>query len=235
MVFTEIKNSAELKELLFSFSDIKYKSFQLSLIPGYECDRMIGIRVPILRKIASGISKTEYAKDFLNTLPHEYYEEYLIHAFLINGLRSYSQTIDALEAFLPHVDNWACCDALSPASFKKNDNKEDLTENIKRWLKSERAYTVRFAVGMMMKFFLDDAFTPEFPELASKIKSDEYYINMMIGWYFATGLAKRYSDFVTFLENRLLSPAAHNMTVRKARESFRISNEQKEYLKSLKI
>ena len=223
MVFTEIKNSAELKELLFSFSDIKYKSFQLSLIPGYECDRMIGVRVKNKKKIASGISKTEYAKDFLNTLPHEYYEEYLIHAFLINGLRSYSQTIDALEAFLPHVDNWACCDALSPASFKKNDNKEDLTENMKRWLKSERTYTVRFA------------FTPEFPELASKIKSDEYYINMMIGWYFATGLAKRYNDFVTFLENRLLSPAAHNMTVRKARESFRISNEQKEYLKSLKI
>ena len=222
-----------LQRQLFAMADLSYKAFHCSLIPTVDEDTVIGIRTPVLRKFAADFAKTEEAAAFLRDLPHRYYEENNLHGFLLEKIKDYDTLIAELNRFLPHVNNWATCDLISPKIFPKH--REELLEQIRIWIRDEHTYTVRFAVGMLMKFYLDDAFDPAFPELVAKIRSEEYYINMMIAWYFATALAKQYDAILPYLENRRLDPWTHNKTIQKAIESRRITPEQKSLLRSLKI
>ena len=222
-----------LRQQLFTMADPSYKSFHCALIPTVDPDTVIGIRTPVLRKFAAEFAKTEDAAAFLRDLPHSYYEENNLHGFLLEKIKDYDTLIAELNRFLPHINNWATCDLISPKIFPKH--REELLEQIRIWVRDEHTYTVRFAVGMLMKFYLDDAFDPAFPELVAKIRSEEYYINMMIAWYFATALAKQYDAILPYLENRRLDPWTHNKTIQKAIESRRITPEQKSLLRSLKI
>ena len=222
-----------LRQQLFAMADPSYKSFHSALMPTVDPDTVIGIRTPMLRKFAADFAKTENAAAFLRDLPHRYYEENNLHGFLLEKIRDYDTLIAELNRFLPHINNWATCDLISPKIFPKH--REELLEQIRIWVRDEHTYTVRFAVGMLMKFYLDDAFDPAFPELVAKIRSEEYYINMMIAWYFATALAKQYDAILPYLENRRLDPWTHNKTIQKAIESRRITPEQKSLLRSLKI
>ena len=222
-----------LQRQLFAMADLSYKAFHCSLIPTVDEDTVIGIRTPVLRKFAADFAKTEEAAAFLRDLPHRYYEENNLHGFLLEKIKDYDTLIAELNRFLPHINNWATCDLISPKIFPKH--REELLEQIRIWIRDEHTYTVRFAVGMLMKFYLDDAFDPAFPELVAKIRSEEYYINMMIAWYFATALAKQYDAILPYLENRRLDPWTHNKTIQKAIESRRITPEQKSLLRSLKI
>ena len=222
-----------LRQQLFTMADPSYKSFHCALIPTVDPDTVIGIRTPVLRKIAAEFAKTEDAAAFLRDLPHSYYEENNLHGFLLEKIKDYDTLIAELNRLLPHINNWATCDLISPKIFPKH--REELLEQIRIWVRDEHTYTVRFAVGMLMKFYLDDAFDPAFPELVAKIRSEEYYINMMIAWYIATALAKQYDAILPYLENRRLDPWTHNKTIQKAIESRRITPEQKSLLRSLKI
>ena len=222
-----------LRQQLFAMADPSYKSFHSALMPTVDPDTVIGIRTPMLRKFAADFAKTENAAAFLRDLPHRYYEENNLHGFLLEKIRDYDTLIAELNRFLPHINNWATCDLISPKIFPKH--REELLAQIRIWIRDEHTYTVRFAVGMLMKFYLDDAFDPAFPELVAKIRSEEYYINMMIAWYFATALAKQYDAILPYLENRRLDPWTHNKTIQKAIESRRITPEQKSLLRSLKI
>ena len=217
---------------LFEMQDLKYREFHSRLMPTVEKEKVIGVRTPELRKFAKEISKTDYAKDFLKILPHEYYEENNLHAFLIEEIGDYDLCIAELNRFLPYVDNWATCDMMRPKIFKKHLS--ELLDEIGKWLCSKDTYTVRFGIEMLMVYFLDDKFSHEYPETVSKIRSDEYYIKMMIAWYFATALSKRYDDVLPYLEQNRLDTDTHNKTIRKAVESYRISDEKKNYLRTLK-
>lgn len=217
---------------LFTLQDLIYRDFQSRLIPTVEPEAMIGVRTPELRRLARELGKTPESAQFIQILPHKYYEENNLHAFLIEQIRDYKTCASALDAFLPYVDNWATCDLMSPKIFKKH--LPELLEKIREWLKSNKTYTVRFAVGMLMGFYLDEQFEPEYPELVAGIKSKEYYVNMMIAWYFATALVKQYDAARPFIEQGRLEIWTHNKTIQKAVESLRISEEKKVYLKSLK-
>ena len=219
-------------EQLFSMQDEKYKLFNCKLIPTVDPDTMIGVRVPMLRKLAKELNGTTEAQAFLSELPHKYYEENNLHAFLIALTKDYDNCIAELEQFLPYIDNWATCDGLSPKVFKKH--LPELLEHIKVWIASEHTYTVRFAIGMLMQFYLDDAFDKQYTDLVAAVQSEEYYVNMMRAWYFATALAKQYDTAVMYLENQRLDVWTHNKTIQKAIESYRITDEQKQYLRSLK-
>ena len=221
-----------LKEL-FKLQDKKYRDFQVKLIPGSSIDKMIGVRTPDLRKYSKELIKENNYKEFLDELPHNYFDENQLHAFILSEIKDYDECINYINKFLPYVDNWATCDQMSPKVFKKN--KDKLLLEIKKWLKSKDTYTIRFGIGMLMQHYLDDDFKKEYLKLVSKIKSNEYYINMMIAWYFATALAKQYKDTIPYLEDKILDKWTHNKTIQKAIESYRITNEQKEYLRSLKI
>ncbi len=221
------------QERLFALKDEGYRDFHARLIPNIEKDRIIGVRTPELRKFAKELSKSEQKDDFLKILPHIYYEENNLHAFLIETIKDYDECIAALDRFLPFVDNWATCDTMSPKVLGKN--KDRLISDIKRWISSDKTYTIRFGTGMLMKHFLDDDFSDEYPEMVSEIISDEYYINMMIAWYFATALSKQYTSIIPYLENKRLSDWVHNKTIRKAIESYRVTKEQKAYLRTLTI
>ena len=218
---------------LFELQDLKYREFNSKLIPNVNPETIIGVRTPALRKMAKEISKTEDFKEFLNILPHKYYEENNLHGILIENIKDYDTVIDLLDNFLPFIDNWATCDMITPKIFKKNLDK--LYEKINVWLKSEHTYTVRFGIKMLMSFYLDDNFKPEILELVSGVISDEYYINMMIAWYFATAIAKQYDATIPYIEKKRLSKWTHNKTIQKAIESFRINDETKVYLRTLKI
>ena len=194
---------------------------------------MIGVRTPELRKLAKQMLKREEIGVFLRDLPHRYFDEDQLHAFIVSGIKEYGKCMEELMRFLPFVDNWATCDQMSPGVFKKH--KPELLAEIREWLGSEHTYTVRFGIGMLMQHFLDEDFDPAYPELVAGVHSEEYYVNMMIAWYFATALAKQYDDVLPFIEGRRLDPWTHNKTIRKAVESYRISDEQKEYLRSLKV
>lgn len=222
-----------ISEELFKLQDIKYRDFQVKLIPNYSIDIMIGVRTPDLRNYAKKIIKENKYKEFLEELPHKYFDENQLHAFIISEIKDYEKCIIYINKFLPYVDNWATCDQMSPKIFKKN--KVKLIIEIMRWIKSKKTYTVRFGIGMLMQYYLDDDFNPKYLEKVSKIKSKEYYVNMMIAWYFATALAKKYDDAIKYIENNILDKWTHNKTIQKALESYRISSEQKEYLKSLKL
>ena len=226
-------NLNEIRVELFKMQDMDYRDFNSKLIPTVDQESMIGIRTPDLRKYAKQLGKSSDVIEFLQTLPHKYFDENQLHAFIISEIKDFKNCIDEINRFLPYIDNWATCDQLSPKVFKKYHN--ELFEYIKDWLKSDKVYTLRFGIGMLMEHFLDEDFDILYPETVSKIRSGEYYINMMIAWYFATALAKQYESIIPFIENNSLDIWTHNKAIQKAVESLRISDEKKEYLKSLKI
>lgn len=225
--------SDEIRDELFKIQDIVYRDFNSKLIPTVKKEDMIGVRTPELRKYAKKLLKEEGVEDFLHSLPHKYFDENQLHAFIISEIKDFKLCIDELINFLPYLDNWATCDQLSPKIFKKYRN--DLLPHIYEWLKSDKTYTVRFGIGMLMEHFLDEDFKSEYPEMVAAVRSEEYYINMMTAWYFATALAKQYESILPFIEGNKLDTWTHNKSIQKAIESNRINAEQKNYLKGLKI
>ena len=228
---TNIEQS--IQSQLFALQDVKYKQFQCKLMPTVNSETVIGVRTPQLRKMAKELSKTQDFEDFLNILPHTYYEENNLHGMLIETVKDYDKAIDLMENFLPFIDNWATCDMISPKIFKKYPQK--FYEKIKVWLKSDLTYTVRFGVGMLLGFYLDETFKPEMPKLVSSIHSEEYYINMMIAWYFATALVKQYDTVMPYFQEQRLDKWIHNKAIQKSLESYRVNDETKAYLRTLKI
>ncbi len=223
----------QIRDRLFELADPAYGEFQSNLIPGEDKAYFIGVRTPALRSYAKEIYGTPEADEFMKDLPHKYFDENQLHAFLLGRMKPFDTAMEAVETFLPYVNNWATCDQLSPAIFKKNT--DELLNRIRIWICSDHVYTVRFGIGMLMQYFLDDLFDPKYPRMVSEVLSDEYYINMMIAWYFATALAKQYEDIVPYLEENRLPVWVHNKTIQKAVESYRITDEQKEYLRTLRI
>ena len=217
---------------LFDMRDEGYKAFHAKLVPTLDPERIIGVRTPKLRRYAAQISKTPQAAQFMNELPHRYYEENNIHAFLAERIRDFDAAIFELERFLPYIDNWATCDAFVPKAFTKNTDR--LLPFIEKWLKSDNPYTVRYAIGLLMKLYLKENFSEEYPRTVAAVKSDEYYINMMIAWYFATALAFRYDEVFPYIRDGRLGKWVNNKTIQKAVESRRISEEQKAELKRYK-
>ena len=220
---------------LFEMQDFKYRDFHSKLMPTVDKEKVIGVRIPKLRKYASSflkLSSREETNEFMQTLPHQYYEEDNLHAFIIEKIKDYEECIDDLNAFLPYVDNWATCDMMNPKVLKKEP--ERLLEQIKVWLKAKETYVVRFAMGCLMNYYLEENFTTECANLVAEVQSDEYYIQMMQAWYFATALAKQYEQIVPYLLKYKLNMWVHNKTIQKAVESYRITPEQKKYLKTLK-
>ena len=222
----------EIRSRLFELQDTAYRDFQVKLIPGKSSDVMIGVRTPELRKLAKEYIKHPEIGLFLENLPHAYFDEDQLDAFIISEMKDFDSCLEQTKRFLPYIDNWATCDQLSPKVFKKH--KPELVSCCREWIVSEKTYTVRFGIGMLMQHFLDEDFDPSYPELVASVRSEEYYINMMIAWYFATALAKQYETTLPFIENRRLATWTHNKAIQKAIESYRITSEQKEYLRSLK-
>lgn len=217
---------------LYALQDLEYKAFHSKLIPEVPEENIIGIRVSVLRHYAKTIFQRPDTAAFIRTLPHRYYEENNLHALLLEQYTEYDTLMTELERFLPYVDNWATCDMITSRLFKTHT--EELLGPIQNWLSSEHTYTVRFGVEMLMKWYLDAAFRPEYPEWVGQIRSEEYYVKMAVAWYFATALAKQYDAVLPYLEGRKLERWTHNKTIQKAVESYRIAPEQKEYLKTLK-
>lgn len=222
-----------IQEKLFAMQDEKYKAFQSKLMPTVDPDTVIGVRTPQLRKLAKEIAKTEEKQLLLRELPHTYFEENQLHGFVIALEKDFESCLAEVERFLPYIDNWATCDQLSPKVFTKH--REELLPHIDVWLESGHVYTIRFGIGMLMQQFLDDDFDIRYAGKAAAVRSDEYYVNMMIAWYFATALAKQYNAVLPFIEERKLDVWTHNKAIQKAVESYRITPEQKAYLKTLKI
>ncbi|MCR5475219.1 MAG: DNA alkylation repair protein [Lachnospiraceae bacterium] len=225
--------SEDIRKMLFDLQDVKYRDMQVKIIPTVRPDAIIGVRTPELRKLAKEVAGEEGIEDFLNELPHTYFDENQLHAFVISGIKDYTKCMEKVERFLPFVDNWATCDQMSPKIFKKH--RQDLTEKIRSWIASDKTYTVRFGIGMLMEHFLDEDFDLAYPDMVSRIRSEEYYVNMMIAWYFATALAKQYEAVLPFIEEGRLDVWTHNKAIQKSVESYRITQERKEYLKTLKI
>lgn len=222
----------ELREELFKYSDEKFQAFQAKLLPTLEPRTVIGVKTPVLRALASRLYAENDHSELLAALPHEYFEEEQLHAFLISEIKDFELCMEKLNEFLPFVDNWATCDQMSPKCFKKHT--AELLAQIRLWLTSERTYTLRFAIAMLMRYFLDDDFDPEYPRLLSALRTDEYYVKMMIAWYFATALAKQYEAVIPVFENNELEPWTHNKALQKAMESYRIPDERKKYLRTLR-
>ena len=223
----------DIKKELYALQDVDYRDFQSGLIPNVEKDYFIGVRTPELRKLAKVIAKREDIDEFLRELPHSTFDENQLHAFIISEIKDYDKCISEIEQFLPYVDNWATCDQMSPKVFKKN--RALLMERIKEWIVSDKTYTVRFAIGMLMSHFLDEDFDESYLEMVSEVRSEEYYINMMIAWYFATALAKQCEASLPYIQEKRLDPWTHNKAIQKSVESRRITDERKEYLKGLKV
>lgn len=218
---------------LLNLQDKSFADFQSGLLPGIERSSIIGVRLPILRDIAKELIKDGTSKELMKNLPHKFFEENLLHSIFISEMKDFDECVTETDRFLPFVDNWAVCDTMSPKSFKKN--REELLIKIRNWAESREVYTCRFGIKMLMNHFLDGDFREELLQIPASVKSEEYYVNMMIAWFFATALAKQWEPTVKYLENRSLSAWVHNKTIQKARESFRITAEQKAYLKSLKV
>ena len=223
----------EIREELFKLQDLKYRDFQGGLIPGTESDYMIGVRTPELRKLAKTYAKNENVAEFLKDVPHKYFDENQLHAFIVSEIKDFNLCVEEVNSFLPYVDNWATCDQMSPKVFKKN--KKELLTYIEKWMDSKETYTIRFAIGMLMQHFLDEDFDEQYMDRISKVRSEEYYVNMMIAWYFATALAKQYDAAIPYIQEKKLDTWTHNKTIQKAVESYRIDSDTKEYLRSLKI
>lgn len=223
----------ELQQNLFGMRDAAYAAFIAKLTPGFPPSHFIGVRVPLLRTIARSFAKEEAASQrFLSHLPHSYYEEDMLHGMLISLVKDYDRCLDLTDRFLPYVDNWAVCDTLSPKVFAKH--KAQLLENILRWSSSSHTYTCRFGLRMLMTHLLDDSFSADFLEIPAAIRSEEYYVKMMVAWFFATALAKQWEATLPYLENRQLDPWTHRKTIQKAIESYRIPPERKDYLRTLR-
>ena len=223
----------ELQQHLFGMRDAAYAAFIAKLTPGFPPSHFIGVRVPLLRTIARSFAKEEAAsQSFLSHLPHSYYEEDMLHGMLISLVKDYDRCLDLTDRFLPYVDNWAVCDTLSPKVFAKH--KAQLLENILRWSSSSHTYTCRFGLRMLMTHFLDDSFSADFLEIPAAIRSEEYYVKMMVAWFFATALAKQWEATLPYLENRQLDLWTHRKTIQKAIESYRIPPERKDYLRKLR-
>ncbi len=221
-----------IRERLLALQEPENAAFQAKLTPGIPREKFLGVRVPEIRKLEKQIRNTAECEAFLNTLPHEYYDENLLHSVMISNMKDYNAVIAAIEKFLPYMDNWAVCDTLRPVIFKKK--KEGLMDKIQEWIASKETYTCRFGIDMLMTYYLDQDFLPEYLELPTSIHSGEYYVNMMIAWYYATALAKQWDDTIPYLEEKRLDLWVHNKTIQKACESYRITDEQKAYLRTLK-
>lgn len=217
---------------LFSLADEEYRQFQTPLLPSVDPERIIGVRTPVLRKLAKAMADTAEAEAFLRDLPHTYYEENNLHAFLVEQINDYDACVAAIDAFLPYVDNWSTCDGWSPKVFRKHPEK--LLLKIREWMASDLPYTVRFGIGMLQRYFLDERFDPIYLAWVAAIDREEYYVQMMVAWYFATALAKQYEATLPYVEQGRLPIWTHNKTIQKAVESYRISAEQKIYLKTLR-
>ena len=224
--------SGDIYKELVSLQDEGYRDMQITIIPTVDPDSIIGVRTPALRSFAKELSKREDIDTFLNDLPHKYFEENQLHAFILSGMKDAAKAIELVDKFLPFVDNWATCDQMSPKVFKKH--KDLLLEYTDKWIKSDLTYVKRFGIGMLMEHFLDEDFKTTYLTKVSKIRSDEYYVNMMIAWYFATALAKQYDATLPYIEKNKLDIWTHNKSIQKAVESYRITPEQKDYLKTLK-
>ena len=222
-----------IREELFALRDEGYAAFQQKLIPGVRAERVIGVRVPELRKLAKRYYKDSEHRQFLQALPHAYYDEDLLHALLIAEEKDFVRCLEETEAFLPFIDNWAVCDIFSPKVFAKH--KEELLQRIRIWAKSEKTYICRFGIGMLMQHFLDTDFDAAYLEIPAAVQSEEYYVNMMLAWFFATALAKQWEATIPYLENKRLARWTHNKAIQKARESYRMTAAEKEYLKRLKF
>lgn len=224
----------QVQQELFAMQDEGYREFHSRLIPNVDPGRIIGVRTPQLRSYAKQLAKRSEAADFLQQLPHEYYEENNLHAFLIEQMKDYEQCVAQWNRFLPYVDNWATCDMPSPKVFKKH--LQELLTPIRQWMDSGETYTVRFGIGMLMRLYLEpETFSPEYPQWVEQVRSEEYYVNMMVAWYFATALAKQWEAVVPYIEERRLTPWCHNKAIQKAVESSRITREQKDYLVTFRI
>lgn len=223
----------DIKKELIKLKDEEYKDFHKKLIPDIDEEKIIGVRTPELRKLAKEIFKSGKYEEFLNTLPHYYYEENNLHAFIIEQFKDYDTVIKETKKFLPFIDNWATCDMFRPKIYKKHT--EELIDEITLFIKSNKTYTVRYGIGLLYSFYLDDKFLPEYLNMVSQIKSDEYYINMMIAWYFQTALVKQYKHALPYIEEKKLDKWVHNKTIQKCIESFKIDDKIKEYLKNLRI
>lgn len=221
------------QQQLFELQDLKYRDFHTSLLPTVDKERIIGVRTPALRAFAKQYGKTEESKEFLKVLPHQYYEENNLHGLLIEQIKDYEECLRELERFLPYIDNWATCDMLAVRTVKKH--LDVFIKEIYRWIESEHSYIIRFAIGMLMRYYLDEEFKLEYAQKVAEVSSEEYYVNMMRAWYFVTALAKQYEQVLPFIEEKRLDVWTHNKTIQKAVESYRITPEQKEHLKSLKI
>ncbi|MBR5637422.1 MAG: DNA alkylation repair protein [Pseudobutyrivibrio sp.] len=223
----------DIKEELLKLQDIEYRDFQSKLIPTVGVEYFIGVRTPDLRKLAKTLAKRDDIDEFLSQVPHDYFDENQLHAFILSEMKDYENCVEKLQRFLPYVNNWATCDQMSPKVFKKH--KQELLPLIDKWLASGETYSIRFGIKMLMEHFLDDDFDLSYPEKVAAVRSEEYYVNMMIAWYFATALAKQYDAIIPFIENKKLDQWCHNKAIQKSIESNRITPEQKEYLRSLKI
>lgn len=219
----------EIQKHLFELQDMAYRDFHSRLMPDIDKETIIGIRVPMLRKYAKSIAGTELSEKFIKELPHHYYEENNLHMMLITRIKDYDRCISEIERFLPYVDNWATCDFPAPKCFE--NHKEEVLPVIKRWIASSETYTIRYGIGMLMRLYLDADFDPEYVKLVAEVKSEEYYVNMMIAWYMATALAKQWDAVIPYIEEHRMSDWVHRKTIQKAVESYRITDEQKRYLK----
>lgn len=229
----EFNSIEEIRECLFALSDSNYRAFQSALIPTVEKSRVIGVRIPILRKLSSEISKAGKADIVLDSLSHKYYEEDNLHAFLIERITDFDECTREISRFLPFVDNWATCDSMNPKVFKTHT--AELEKHIHIWIASDFEYEVRYGIGALMRYYLDSNFSERYLGVVASVKREEYYVNMMVAWYFATALAKQYESTVPYFERAVLGKWTHNKAIQKAIESYRISPSQKEYLKKLKI
>lgn len=221
----------EIRQKLFENRDEKYQSFHSKLIPNIPSETVIGVRTPVLRKLAKE-AYLDGADEFLANLPHKYYDENQLHFFIVGMIKDYDACIKRVEEFLPYVDNWAVCDQVGFKQFEPH--KAELLEKIRLWITSEHTYTIRFAVNMLMKFYLDDDFDEEYPKMVSAVKNDDYYVKMVVAWYFATALAKQYDSIIPYIKEHRLEEWTHRKTIQKAIESYRITDEQKAYLRTLK-
>lgn len=212
--------------------DPAYRDFHSNLMPGIDKDTIIGIRTPQLRRFAKQLAQKAEAEQFLHRLPHQYYEENNLHMMLVAQIKDYESCLAEVERFLPYVDNWATCDLPAPKCFEKH--KKELITVIRKWISSEKIYVVRYGIGLLLRLYLDADFDPAYLELVTAVQSEEYYVNMMIAWYLATALAKQWEETIPYLEERRLSEWVHRKTIQKAVESYRITKEKKEYLRSLR-
>lgn len=218
---------------LFELQDLKYRDFHAKLMPTVNKEKIIGVRTPALRVFAKKYGKTDEAKEYLQILPHQYYEENNLHGLLIEQIKDYDTCLEELERFLPYIDNWATCDLLALHMMKKH--RDIFIREIYRWMESDKPYIIRFGISMLMRHYLDEGFKPEYPEKVAAIRSEEYYVNMMRAWYFATALAKQYEKILPFLEEQRMDIWTHNKTIQKSIESYRITQEQKNHLRTLRI